>query len=107
MSRENQHKPGVEIVEFLKGEIEIIPLLNKSVDVIVSNCAIFLAVFEYRRKADVPADSRKKIRFWVGCIVGALHHEEYRGGLTKAGFQSIGIEPTRIYPVEDAGVSRG
>jgi SAM-dependent methyltransferase len=123
LARENQCKAGVENVEFLKGEIENIPLPDNSIDVIISNCVINLsgdkdrvlqeafrvlrpggrfAVSDVVTRGKVPAEIREKVLLWVGCIAGALGDEEYRDKLAKAGFQSIGIEPTRVYAVEDA-----
>jgi arsenite methyltransferase len=123
LARENQRKAGVENVEFLKGEIEHIPLPDDSVDVIISNCVINLAADKDRvlREAfrvlkpggrfavsdvvvrgDVPAEIRKNIELWVGCVAGALEEKEYLVKLAAAGFEDIGIEPTRIYQAEDA-----
>ena len=123
LARENQRKAGVDNVEFLKGEIENIPLPDNCVDVIISNCVINLsgdkdrvlqeafrvlkpggrfAVSDVVTRGDVPVEIREKVLLWVGCIAGALRDEEYRGKLAQAGFQSIAIEPTRIYAVEDA-----
>ena len=123
LARENQRKAGIENVEFLKGEIENIPLPNNSVDVIISNCVINLsadkgkvlheafrvlkpggrlAVSDVVLRGDVPAEVRDSVLLWVGCIAGALQDKEYESKLTEAGFGSIEIEPTRIYKVEDA-----
>jgi SAM-dependent methyltransferase len=123
LARENQRKAGVENVEFLKGEIEHIPLPDNSVDVVISNCAINLsgdkdrvlreafrvlkpggrfAVSDVVTRGDVPAEVRQNMLLWVGCIAGALQDWEYVAKLAKAGFEGIDIEPTRIYSVEDA-----
>jgi len=123
LARENQAKAGVENVEFLKGEIENIPLPDDSVDVIISNCVINLsadkdrvmrealrvlkpggrfAVSDVVVRGEVPAEIRRNIELWVGCVAGALSEDEYRGKLRRAGFEAIEIEPTRIYKVEDA-----
>jgi arsenite methyltransferase len=123
LARENQRKSGLQNVEFLRGEIEHIPLPDKSVDVVISNCVINLsgdkdqvlreafrvlkpggrfAVSDVVTRGDVPADVRKNMLLWVGCIAGALKDEEYVDKLTRAGFEQVQIEPTRIYNVEDA-----
>src|SRR4051812_21237654 len=123
LARENQRKAGVEKVEFLKGEIEHIPLPDNSVDVIISNCVINLsgdkdqvmreafrvlkpggrfAVSDVTVRGAVPDEVRKSMLLWVGCIAGALQEEEYRAKLTAAGFAAVDIEPTRIYDIEDA-----
>jgi len=123
LARENQKKAGVENVEFLKGEIENIPLPDNSVDVIISNCVINLsadkdkvlreafrvlkpcgrlAVSDVVVRGHVPEDIRRSLLLWVGCIAGALTDYDYVAKLTKAGFESIEIEPTRVYKVEDA-----
>ena len=123
LARENQKKAGVENVEFLKGEIEQIPLPDNSVDVIISNCVINLsadkdrvlreafrvlkpggrfAVSDVVTRGEIPAEIRKNILLWVGCVAGALDENEYREKLTTAGFTNIGIEPTRIYRSADA-----
>src|SRR4051794_37191737 len=123
LARENQRKAGVENVEFLKGEIEHIPLPDNSVDVIISNCVINLsgdkdqvlreafrvlkpggrfAVSDVVTKGAVPQEVRKSMLLWVGCIAGALQDEEYKAKLAAAGFAGVEIEPTRVYDVEDA-----
>jgi len=123
LARENQRKAGVENVEFLKGEIEHIPLPDNSVDVVISNCVINLsadkdrvlreafrvlkpggrfAVSDVVTRGDVPAEVRQNMLLWVGCIAGALQDAEYVSKLAAAGFQGIEIEPTRIYSIEDA-----
>ena len=123
LARENQRKAGVENAEFLRGEIESIPLPDNSVDVIISNCVINLstdkgrvlreafrvlkpagrlAVSDVVIRGEVPADVRRSMELWVGCVAGALTEEEYQRRLGEAGFESIGIEPTRIYEFEDA-----
>jgi SAM-dependent methyltransferase len=123
LARGNQRKAGVENVEFLKGEIENIPLPDNSVDVIISNCVINLsgdkdrvlreafrvlkpggrfAVSDVVTRGDVPADVRQNMLLWVGCIAGALQDYEYVGKLANAGFDGIDIETTRVYDVEDA-----
>src|ERR1700678_2425874 len=123
LARENQRKAGVKNVEFLKGEIESIPLPDNSVDVIISNCVINLsgdkdrvlreafrvlkpggrfAVSDVVTRGEVPAEVRKNMLLWVGCVAGALSDHEYVAKLTKAGFEGIDIEPTRIYRIEDA-----
>jgi arsenite methyltransferase len=123
LARENQRKSGIENVEFLKGEIENIPLPNNSVDVVISNCVINLsadkdkvlreafrvlksggrfAVSDVVVRGDVPEQVRRSMEMWIGCIAGALRDDEYMGKLMKAGFGSIDIEPTRVYGIEDA-----
>ncbi len=123
LARENQRKSGVENVEFLKGEIEQIPLPDNSVDVVISNCVINLsgdkdrvlreafrvlkpggrfAVSDVVVRGDVPAELRRSMELWVGCIAGALRDYDYVAKLARAGFDSIGIEPTRVYSIEDA-----
>jgi arsenite methyltransferase len=123
LARENQRKTGIGNVEFLKGEIEHIPLPDNSVDVIISNCVINLsgdkdqvlreayrvlkpggrfAVSDVVTRGAVPEAVRQSMLLWVGCIAGALQEDEYRAKLTAAGFAAIDIEPTRIYDVEDA-----
>ena len=123
LARENQRKAGVENVEFLKGEIEDIPLPDNSVDVIISNCVINLsadkgqvlreafrvlkpggrfAVSDVVLRGDIPQRVRDSVMLWVGCVAGALQDSEYAAKLAEAGFEAIDIEPTRIYRVEDA-----
>jgi len=123
LARENQRKAGVDNAEFLKGEIEAIPLPDDSVDVIISNCVINLsadkdrvfaealrvlrpggrlAVSDVVVRGEVPSPIRRSIELWIGCVAGALEEEEYRARLAKAGFEAIDLEPTRIYRVEDA-----
>ena len=123
LARENQKKAGAGNAEFLKGEIENIPLPDNSVDVIISNCVINLsadkdrvlreafrvlkpggrfAVSDVVVKGEVPAEIRKNVELWIGCIAGALRDSDYREKLAAAGFESIDIEPTRIYDIEDA-----
>jgi SAM-dependent methyltransferase len=123
LARENQRRAGAVNVEFLKGEIEAIPLPDGSVDVIISNCVINLsadkdrvlreafrvlrpggrfAVSDVVTKGDVQPQIRESVLAWVGCLAGALDIDEYRAKLAAAGFEAIGIEPTRIYRAEDA-----
>jgi len=123
LARENQRKAGVANVEFLKGEIESIPLPNASVDVIISNCVINLsadkrrviteafrvlkargrfAVSDVVCRGAIPSEVRRSMELWVGCVAGALEENAYRQLLADAGFGEIGIEPTRIYQFEDA-----
>ncbi|MBM3814207.1 MAG: arsenite methyltransferase [Acidimicrobiia bacterium] len=123
LARQNQKKSGVENVEFLKGEIEAIPLPDNTVDVIISNCVINLsadkdrvlreafrvlkpggrfAVSDVVVRGEVPEAVRRNIELWMGCVAGALEESEYREKLAGAGFEQIDVEPTRIYRVEDA-----
>jgi ubiquinone/menaquinone biosynthesis C-methylase UbiE len=123
LARENQRKAGATNVEFLKGEIEHIPLPDNSVDVIISNCVINLsadkpqvlreafrvlkpggrfAVSDVVVRGEVPAAVRKSMELWVGCVAGALHEDDYRRYLADAGFESVDVEPWRVYQVEDA-----
>jgi SAM-dependent methyltransferase len=123
LARENQKKAGIENVEFLKGEIEQIPLPNNSVDVIISNCVINLsgdkdrvlreafrvlkpggrfAVSDVVTRGSIPQEIRQHVLLWVGCIAGALEENDYRSKLSAAGFENVTIEPTRIYNIEDA-----
>jgi arsenite methyltransferase len=120
---ENQKKAGVENVEFLKGEIENIPLPDRSVDVIISNCVINLsadkdrvireayrvlkpggrfAVSDVVVRGEIPSEVRHNVELWVGCIAGAMQETEYIQQLTRAGFVDISVEPTRIYNIADA-----
>ena len=123
LARENQRKAGAENVEFLKGEIEAIPLPDNSVDVIISNCVINLsgdkdrvlreafrvlkpggrfAVSDVVTRGQVPEQLRRDMLLWVGCIAGALEEGDYLSRLKAAGFERAGIEPTRVYRIEDA-----
>jgi arsenite methyltransferase len=123
LARENQRQAGVENVEFLKGEIENIPLPDNSVDVVISNCVINLsadkarvlretfrvlkpggrfAVSDVVARGEVPELVRKSMALWVGCIAGALEEREYTAKLAQAGFTGISVEPTRVYNIEDA-----
>jgi SAM-dependent methyltransferase len=123
LARANQRKAGVQNVEFLKGEIEHIPLPDASVDVIISNCVINLsadkdavfaeafrvlkpggrfAVSDVVVRGEVPAVLRRNVELWIGCVAGALEESDYRAKLQKAGFEAIDLEPTRIYGAEDA-----
>jgi len=123
LANENKRKAGAENVEFLKGEIENIPLPDNSVDVIISNCVINLsadkdrvlreafrvlkpggriAVSDVVTRGAIPDEIRKKVLLWVGCIAGALDANEYRSKLNAAGFEQIEVEPTRVYRVADA-----
>jgi arsenite methyltransferase len=123
LARENQRKAGVENVEFLRGEIENIPLPQDFVDVVISNCVINLsadkdrvlreafrvlkpggrfAVSDVVVRGPVPPAIRKSIELWVGCVAGAMDESDYRAKLAAAGFAEIEIEPTRVYGIEDA-----
>jgi SAM-dependent methyltransferase len=123
LARENGRRAGVTNVEFLKGEIENIPLPDDSVDVIISNCVINLssdkarvlreahrvlkpggrfAVSDVVVRGEVPADIRRNVELWVGCVAGALQEDDYRRFLADAGFTNIEVEPWRVYAVEDA-----
>ena len=123
LAEENKRKSGLTNAEFLKGEIENIPLPDNSVDVIISNCVINLsgdkdlvlkesfrvlkpggrfAVSDIVVRGNVPAEIKKNMELWVGCVAGALSDYEYVAKLTKAGFEDIDIEPTRVYSIEDA-----
>ncbi len=123
LARENQLQAGVTNVEFLKGEIENIPLPDNSVDVIISNCVINLsadkdrvlaeafrvlkpggrfAVSDVVVRGSVPEEVSKSMLLWVGCIAGALEENDYIARLAKAGFADVSVEPTRVYNIEDA-----
>ena len=123
LANENKRKAGAENVEFLKGEIEHIPLPDNSVDVIISNCVINLsadkdrvfaeafrvlrpggrlAVSDVVTRGEVDPRIRQNILLWVGCVAGALEESEYRDKLASAGFEQVDIEPTRVYRVADA-----
>src|SRR5207248_10742771 len=128
LANENKGKAGVANVEFLKGEIERIPLPDASVDVVISNCVINLSADKRRVLAEafrvlkpggrfavsdvvvrgaLPAAVRRDMELWVGCVAGALEEVEYRRLLAEAGFEGIGVEPTRIYEFDDARAVRG
>ena len=123
LARENQRKAGATNVEFLKGEIEHVPLPDNSVDVVISNCVINLsadkdrvlreafrvlkpggrfAVSDVVTRGTIPEQIRRDVLLWAGCIAGALDENDYRMRLAAAGFEAIGVEPTRIYDDEDA-----
>ena len=123
LARENQQRAGARNVEFLRGEIESIPLPDNTVDVIISNCVINLsadkdqvlreafrvlkpggrfAVSDVVIRGDVPDEVRQSLELWVGCLAGALKDAEYSGKLSAAGFEQVSIEPTRVYSAEDA-----
>jgi SAM-dependent methyltransferase len=123
LARENQRQAGVKNVEFLKGEIERIPLPDNSVDVVISNCVINLsadkdrvlretfrvlkpggrfAVSDVVVRGEVPGEVRRSMMLWVGCMAGALEEREYAAKLAGAGFTGISMEPTRVYSIEDA-----
>jgi arsenite methyltransferase len=123
LANENKRKAGAQNVEFLKGEIENIPLPDNSVDVIISNCVINLsadkprvlreafrvlkpggrfAVSDVVRRGAVPEPIARSLQAWAGCVAGALEIDEYKALLTQAGFTSVDIEPTRVYRLEDA-----
>lgn len=123
LANENKRKAGAENVEFLKGEIEHIPLPDNTVDVIISNCVINLsadkdavlseafrvlkpggrfAVSDVVTRGEILPEIRKSVLLWVGCMAGALDEAEYRNKLSAAGFQEVDVEPTRIYRAADA-----
>jgi ubiquinone/menaquinone biosynthesis C-methylase UbiE len=123
LARENQKKAGIDNVEFLKGEIEAIPLPDNSVDVIISNCVINLsgdkdkvfreafrvlkpggrfAVSDIVMRGEIPAEIRRNLLLWAGCLAGALEDKEYSAKLAAVGFTDIGIEVTRVHQAEEA-----
>src|SRR4026208_962985 len=123
LARENRRKAGATNVEFLKGTIEEIPLPDQSVDVIISNCVINLsedkdavlreafrvlkpggrfAVSDVVIRGAVPSEIRRSMELWVGCVAGALEEEEYAAKLKGAGFESVEVEPWRVYQIDDA-----
>jgi SAM-dependent methyltransferase len=123
LARENQRKAGVENVEFLKGEMENIPLPDNSVDVVISNCVINLsadkdrvlreafrvlkpggrfAVSDIVVRGAIPTEIRRSVELWAGCMAGALEESEYLAKLAQAGFERVEVEPTRVYHAEDA-----
>ena len=123
LARENQKKAGATNFEFLKGEIEHIPLPDNSVDVIISNCVINLsadkdqvireafrvlkpggrfAVSDVVTRGQIPEQLRRDMLLWVGCIAGALDEGDYGAKLKSAGFEQVGVEPTRVYRIDDA-----
>jgi SAM-dependent methyltransferase len=123
LANENKRKAGAENVEFLRGEIEHIPLPGNSVDVIISNCVINLsadkdrvlqeafrvlkpggrfAVSDVVTRGEIPPEVRKSVLLWVGCVAGALDEADYRNKLSAQGFENISVEPTRVYRIEDA-----
>lgn len=123
LANENKRKAGVDNVEFLKGEIEHIPLPDNSVDIVISNCVINLsadkdsvlreafrvlkpggrfAVSDVVTRGEILPEIRQSVLLWVGCVAGAMEESEYRSKLAVAGFEQIELEPTRIYRLEDA-----
>src|SRR2546426_6899277 len=123
LARENQRRAGVVHVEFLKGEIEQIPLPDASVDVIISNCVVNLsadkdkvlreafrvlkpggrfAVSDVVVRGEVPPAVRRSMELWVGCIAGALEESEFASKLRAAGFDDVEVEPWRVYKIDDA-----
>ena len=126
LARENQRKARATNVEFLKGEIEHVPLPDNSVDVIISNCVINLsadkdrvlreafrvlkpggrfAVSDVVTRGAIPEQVRRDVLLWAGCVAGALDEDDYRAKLAAAGFEAVGIEPTRVYNIDDAANS--
>jgi ubiquinone/menaquinone biosynthesis C-methylase UbiE len=122
LARENQRKAGVANVEFLKGEIENIPLPDGSVDVIISNCVINLssdkdrvlaeafrvlrpggrfAVSDVVVRGEVPDEIRRDVEAWIGCVAGALEEGEYRSKLERAGFSEVDVDVWRVYEMHD------
>jgi SAM-dependent methyltransferase len=123
LAHRNRQKAGIENAEFLKGEIEAIPLPDNAVDVVISNCVINLsgdkdrvlseayrvlrpggrfAVSDIVVRGEVPAEIRSSAELWMGCVAGALEEDEYRAKLLRAGFERIEVEPTRVYRLEEA-----
>jgi SAM-dependent methyltransferase len=123
LARRNQQAAGIRNAEFLKGEIEDVPLPDSSVDVVISNCVINLSLDKPRVLAEafrvlkpggrfavsdivlrgrLPGEVERSLEMWAGCVAGALQQEEYRTCLTDAGFEGVEIEPTRVYNVEDS-----
>jgi ubiquinone/menaquinone biosynthesis C-methylase UbiE len=124
LARENQRRAGLTNVEFLKGDIEKIPLPDNSVDVVISNCVINLSADKDRvlaeafrvlkpggrfavsdvvvRGENIPSAVRRSMELWVGCVAGAMEERTYRDSLTRAGFENVSLEPTRIYRANDA-----
>lgn len=124
LANENKRRAGATNVEFLKGEIESIPLPDNAVDVIISNCVINLsadkrqvlteafrvlkpggrfAISDVVVRGETPPEVRRNMELWIGCVAGALEEQEFLALLTEVGFENPGIEPTRIYTAEDAG----
>jgi SAM-dependent methyltransferase len=123
LANENKRRAGIENVEFLKGEIEQIPLPDESVDVVISNCVINLSadknavlreafrvlkpggrftVSDVVTRGEMLPEIRKSVLLWVGCVAGAMEEGEYRNELASVGFERIDLEPTRVYRIEDA-----
>jgi len=123
LANENKRKSGIENVEFLKGEIEHIPLPDASVDVVISNCVINLssdknavlreafrvlkpggrfAVSDVVTRGEMLPEIRQSALLWVGCVAGAMEENEYRSKLESAGFEQVELEPTRVYRIQDA-----